>query len=184
MSAAEIILGPLWRLLGALFGDVTLQDIVAFLRATSIVLSALFFFFIFIVEGKLKRLKIAMEGKLDPAEALSLSRMPPKGAFQESWDKIIVAVELRREADYRNAVIEADKLFEDIIKRLGLPNADVALNQKKITSEHLSNIAQITEAHNVKTKLVSNPNFHITQEQARQFVAMYAQAFKEWGVLE
>lgn len=182
MNAAEIILGPLWRFLGRLFADTTLQDIISFLRVVAIFISVIFFFLIFIVEGKLKRIKIAMQGKLSPGEIPS--RRPPKGPFQASWDKILALVELRREADYRQAVIEADKLFEDIIKRLGFPNIDVALMQKKITKEHLSNVADVLEAHNVKSKLVSNPNFHITQEQARQQVAVYAQAFKEWGVLE
>ncbi|RJQ13836.1 hypothetical protein C4553_02205 [Candidatus Parcubacteria bacterium] len=182
MSPAEQIIGPFWDAVFGFFGDLTLAGFISFLRITAIVLSVIFFFGIFIVESKFKKLKIAMEGKIDE-EGLP-SKMPPKGAFQKGWDEIEKLVQFKREADYKQAVVKADALLEDVIKRMGLPNLEVALNQNKLTENHLTNINDIKLAHNVKSKITSSPNFHLTQEEAKNWVEVYRTAFVEWGILE
>jgi len=61
---------------------------------------------------------------------------------------------------------------------------DVAIGQKKITKEHLSNINDLWSAHKTKDKIINNPHFHLTQEETKKLIAIYEAAFKEWGVLE
>ena len=111
------------------------------------------------------------------------TKLPPKTPFQKALEEVFKKVALRREADYKQAVIQADNLLEDIIKRLGFPNIDSAISQKKLTKEHLSNIDELWLAHKAKVKMASDPNFRLTQEEAKKLVSVYEAAFKEWGIL-
>ena len=182
MSPAERILGPLLNPFIGFFADITLLEFVSFLRILSVVLAVLFFFLILIIESKFKKLKNLLSGKLEEGQ-LPSHRPPPKGPFQKSWEEISKKLKMQREVDYKQAVIQADALMEDIIKRLGFPNIDSALNQKKLTSQHLRNIDELQQAHKTKVKIATEPNFPLSQEEAKRLVGVYETSFKEWGLL-
>jgi len=135
-----------------------------------------------VIEGKLKKLKDLLSGKLEEGQ-LPSHRPPPKGPFQKSWEEISKKLEMQREVDYKQAVIQVDALMEDIIKRLGFPNIDSALNQKKLSRQHLLNIDELTQAHKTKVKIETEPNFRLNQEEAKRLVEVYETSFKEWGLL-
>lgn len=101
-----------------------------------------------------------------------------KGA-NEKWDAIMKRVKRGDEANLKLAVIEADNLIDDILKRMGLPGIDMGERLKQIQAQEIASVNKIWETHEVRNKIVHEPDFYLTQEEAEQAVRNIEEALKE-----
>lgn len=157
------------------------EKIVFVFKVFSLFFSLLFFFLILIVESRLKRLRIAMSGKWERGDSVPV---PTKAPLQKRWEAVMHKVYLKREADYKSAVLEADGIVEEVFRKVGFPSLDVALDQKKISIAQLSYVEELAKAHKQKNKLVKDQNTHITQQEALQSISVYESVLKEMQVID
>jgi len=97
----------------------------------------------------------------------------------EQWDAIIKRLKKGDEANLKMAVIEADNLMDNILKRMGLPGADMAERLKQIKPEEVASVNKIWAAHDIRNKIVHQSNFHLTQEEAEKAVGKIEEALRE-----
>ena len=101
----------------------------------------------------------------------------------EQWDAIINRLKKGDETNLKLAVIEADNLMGDILKRMGLPGADMAERLKQIKPEEVTSVNKIWETHDIRNQIVHQPNFHLTQEEAEKAVGNIEEALRELDYL-
>jgi len=97
----------------------------------------------------------------------------------EQWDAIIKRLKKGDEANLKMAVIEADNLMDNILKRMGLPGADMAERLKQIKPEEVASVNKIWATHDIRNKIVHQSNFHLTQEEAEKAVGKIEEALRE-----
>ncbi|MFH1656321.1 MAG: hypothetical protein ABH956_00940 [Candidatus Nealsonbacteria bacterium] len=95
----------------------------------------------------------------------------------QKWGNILKRLKLRKEAEYKMAVIQADALFNNLLERKGIMGETMAEKLKKINSEMLKNINDVWEAHKVRNDIVHSPDQKIGLAKAKKAVNVFKQAF-------
>jgi hypothetical protein len=117
------------------------------------------------------------------AEAITKSTVPRKRELKE-WAAITQRLRRGSEAELKLAVIEADKLFDDTIKRIGFTGEMMSERLKKITPAQLSVIDNVWNAHKVRNNVVHTPDYKLSRLEAEAAIAVYEKALKEWGLID
>jgi hypothetical protein len=101
----------------------------------------------------------------------------------KEWESIIKRLAIKDEANYKLAVIEADKLLDTVLKKLTIPGATMGERLKAIPVSQLPSIDNVWQAHRLRNHLVHTTEFVLTEIKAKQAIDMYKQAFDELKVL-
>lgn len=109
---------------------------------------------------------------------------PAKDEFVKAWEKITGRMNAMREAEYKLAVIEADKLFDELLKRMAYKGKDMNERLQQITQEQISNIDEIWTAHKIRNLLAHDPNYTLSFSEAQAVIQSYEDAFRELHILD
>lgn len=108
----------------------------------------------------------------------------PHTEFQTAWNGIRARMDMRREADWKFSIIEADKLFDEALKTAGFKGKDMGERLKQIEPGELSGIDDVWQAHKVRNLLSHDVAYHINFTEAQWVIDTYEEAFKEMKLLE
>lgn len=108
-----------------------------------------------------------------------LTQAFPKRYLNKSWQKILLRLAKNDEANLRLALIEADNLFDDLLKQMKLPGESMADRLRYIDSSQISNIDEIWRAHKLRNLIVHNAEYPITRNEMEFGVSAYEKALKE-----
>ena len=139
------------------------------------ILSLIFGAFIIILIVKLQ----VIDSWFKTAGNFLLTQAFPKRHLNKSWQKILIRLEKSDEANLRLALIEADNLFDDLLKQMRLPGESMADRLRYIDSSQISNIDEIWRAHKLRNILVHNHEYPITRNEMEFGVKSYEKALKE-----
>ena len=101
----------------------------------------------------------------------------------KEWENILKRLEAKDEANHKLAVIEADKLLDTVLKKLTIPGSTMGERLKAIPVSQLPSIDNVWQVHKLRNHLVHTTEFVLTDNKAKQAIAIYKQAFIELKVL-
>jgi hypothetical protein len=101
----------------------------------------------------------------------------------KEWENIIKRLDSGDEANYKLAVIEADKLLDTVLKKLTIPGSTMGERLKAIPVSQLPSIDNVWQVHRLRNHLVHTTEFVLTENKAKQAMTIYKQAFTELKVL-
>ena len=107
----------------------------------------------------------------------------PKKQMVKKWEVISKKIDTTDDNAYKLAVIEADKFFDDILKKIGYKGKDMGERMKQITPAQMSNIGDLWRAHKTRNSMVHDPDFKLNRSQAEEVVRIYEKALKELQVI-
>jgi len=84
----------------------------------------------------------------------------------------------------RLAIIEADKLADDALKRMGFAGEHMADRLDKISDDDLRSLDKLWRAHRIRNNVVHTPGFELSPASSRQVIEEYQAFFTEIGLLE
>ena len=154
------------------FASANWDAIILILKITSLLVSALLIWLIIIL---LKRADAAWWVR----ERVFASNFAYGQSENEKWNAIISRVKKGDEANLKLAVIEADNLMDEILKRMGLPGADMAERLKQIQAQEIASVDKIWLTHDLRNKIVHEPDFHLSQEETERAVRNIEDALRE-----
>ena len=111
----------------------------------------------------------------DLREILSYRHFGLAGVAKK-WAKIKEKFNLDIEAEAKLAIIEADNLLDGILHEMGYGGETLGEKLDKLTSELLSNLEQVRQAHKIRSDIVHDPSYHLRAEDGRIAMATYEQA--------
>ena len=100
-----------------------------------------------------------------------------KKTFKQ-WAKVLKRLDTGKEADYKLAVIEADGLLNDILKKMGYEGETMAKILEQLDANILPNIEQIWKVHKIRNNVVHDPDYELNLEQARKILGIYEKSFR------
>ena len=77
------------------------------------------------------------------------------------------------------ALIEADNIFDDLLKQMGLPGESMADRLKYLNAAQVSNIEEIWQAHKLRNQLVHGSEYPIARSEIEFGVRAYEKALRE-----
>ncbi|MFC1756917.1 hypothetical protein ACFLZC_02060 [Patescibacteria group bacterium] len=96
------------------------------------------------------------------------------------WDGIKKHIDSDNESDWRMAVLEADSLMEDIIKKIGYKGETFGDRLSKVKSSQLKSIDEVWFAHKMRNRIAhEGKRFKLTKGSAQKIIDSYEKAFKE-----
>jgi len=119
---------------------------------------------------------------------IGFRKLPEEGLdhslkVNKEWDNIMKRLDSKDEANYKLAVIEADKLLDTVLKKLTIPGSTMGERLKAIPSVQLPSIDNVWKVHKLRNHIVHTTDFILTDNKAKQAMTIYKQAFKELKVL-
>lgn len=107
-----------------------------------------------------------------------------KGEFVTRWTGIEKRMKTMQEAEYKLAIIEADKLFDDLLRRMMYPGKDMGERMRNLNTDFLPSINRVWESHKIRNYLAHSTDYHLDYSEAERAVNNYKQAFKELQIFD
>lgn len=81
------------------------------------------------------------------------------------------------------AVIEADNLVDDVLRRIGLSGETMADRLNQLDPQEISTLDRLWRVHRIRNALVHRPGFSIESNDAREMLGTYEAFLKELEVI-
>ncbi|KKR46511.1 MAG: hypothetical protein UU22_C0030G0002 [Parcubacteria group bacterium GW2011_GWA2_40_8] len=108
----------------------------------------------------------------------------PADKISKQWAKIKYRIDRNTEAEWKLAVIEADKLVDDILKKMGYPGEDIAERLKTATPEQIQSLNLLREAHKLRDTVVHDPEFYASELEIKNAIDYYETFLREVQVID
>ena len=161
-------------------------------RTTSIVKAIFYFFSTLLIAGFLGlvlylgvrinqvRAREARAMKAAVASALATKNASGPGK-NPRWLHVLESIESEKPNDWRQAIIEADIMLDELVTRMGYRGANLGERLKQIEKSDFTTLELAWEAHKVRNQIAhAGSNYVLTQRDARQTVDLYRQVFEEF----
>jgi len=147
----------------------------------SIVLS--FFFLIgiiYCVEG-LKKIRdkegLIHEAKVD--EGFEDAK-PADNIMARHWANAVKQIASDNSNDWKQAIIEADIILDDLLTKLGYRGETIGDKLKRVATGDMKSLNEAWEAHKVRNQIAHEPGFALNHSEANDVINMYKKVFEEF----
>lgn len=107
-----------------------------------------------------------------------------KKETKAQWDKIARKLQGQNESGYKVAIIEADKMIDELLIKLKYEGANMGERLEKIPEGQLENLNEIREAHKIRNQIIHEDDFVVNREMAKETMDKYAEILRQFGVLD
>lgn len=117
---------------------------------------------------------------------LKMELNPPKEAtspYDNRWQEIKNHVNSVKETEWKMAVIEADKLVDDVLKSAGFAGESMGERLMLIKPDQLLNLQYLWDAHKLRNLLVHDVSYQMTHHQAVWAVEAFEGVLRELEAL-
>ncbi len=163
----------LYEILKKFFETFNLHNI----KIISIIISAIFttgiiYTIIRIIQLNREKIKDIME--FIPEEVSPEER-------QNRWSAVKKHLESSNEVEWRMAIMEADNILDEIIKKIGIAGENLGERLKNIEPSDFENLQSAWEAHKIRNKIAhEGMKFKISKEEAERVIGLFEKIFKEF----
>lgn len=122
----------------------------------------------------------------DKLEEVKIQLNPPKpgeGKYDARWKEVKEHLASLRDAEWKFAIIEADKIAEAALMEAGFPGETIGERMTLISKEQLLSINDLWQAHKLRNIIAHDPNHQVRYEEVRLALSQYEKALRELGVL-
>ena len=101
----------------------------------------------------------------------------------DRWQKTLARLETAQEAEYKLAVIEADSMLDEALKRMSFPGATVDERLQNLSQAVVANVEEVQKAHALRNNVVHDPNFRLSLDEARGTLSTFEKAFQSLDLI-
>ena len=101
----------------------------------------------------------------------------------KQWNKVTGRLNTASEAEYKLAIIEAEDMLSDSLKKMGYDGQTLEEKLGKLTSVTLPNVQQVHEIHRLRNNIVHDPDYRLSLDEAKRALDVYNQAFRDLQIL-
>lgn len=102
--------------------------------------------------------------------------------ISKQWSKIKKRTESGAESDYKLAIIEADDFLNNVLSDGGYEEDTFDESIKKASKMLASGAGEILSAHATRNSIVYDPDFKISEEQAKKILDIYETTINAIGL--
>ncbi len=101
---------------------------------------------------------------------------------QSRWNYITQLIETGQESDWRQAIIEADIMLDEMLKRYGYPGESLGERLRSANGAHFTTLNNAWDAHKVRNEIAhQGSTYQLTERIAFRTVANYEAVFREFN---
>ncbi|MEK7463218.1 MAG: hypothetical protein AAB621_02550 [Patescibacteria group bacterium] len=150
------------------------------LQLVSVLLSGLFIWGIIYMITRVSYFNGKVEDYMD---ILGFGNLTKRRSLK-GWEQIKKRIASTAQQDWKLAVLEADKIFDEILKMAGYLGTDLNKKLEILNKENLSNLDEIKKAHFLSDQIMRDPSMELQKEDAIIALKSFKKAFIELNLLE
>lgn len=139
--------------------------------------------FVFVILSIFFSKKAAKIKKMTFRKIVSGSGKDKKESIKERWQAVLNHLNSVNESDWKLAIIEADKIIDNLLTEKGLKGESIAEKLALIDKKELQNIDLLWEAHKIRNRIVHQTGFKLEYQEAKRAISYYQEALKELKIL-
>lgn len=102
----------------------------------------------------------------------------------ERWQVVQNHINSENPADWRLAIIEADAILDEIVKKMGYHGENLGDRLKAVEVSDFNSIQSAWEAHKVRNKIAhEGSGFALNAREARRIIGLYEEVFREFNFI-
>lgn len=114
--------------------------------------------------------------------AWNASPIPIKRMMRR-WASIKKSLESDDETSWRRAIIDADKMLDEILKKVGYEGQTMEKRLENIHIDQFPSLEDAWRAHRVRKFLDEDPDYPLKKEVAERAFEIYKNIFRETGLI-
>lgn len=137
---------------------------------------------VYCIEG-LKRIREKEAVKFDLKVEPAFENVPGEGNRDLSvrWDKAANLLNSQNENDWKQAILQADTMLDDVLSGLGYQGEGVGEKLKRVQPGEFKNIDDAWEAHKVRNRIAHDgTKFALSHHEANEVIQRYKRVFEEF----
>ena len=99
--------------------------------------------------------------------------------MRRRWQRIMHRLDTGNESEYKLAIIDADALLDEMLKRMRLTGETVDERLQKITPLMIANVEELKTAHQTRNSIVYDPDYRLGLSDARRVLLIYQKTFED-----
>lgn len=104
-------------------------------------------------------------------------------AKNERWEKIKKKLDSDNPSDWNLAIIDADKILDEMMVAMGYPGENLGERLKAVEPSDFLTLNEAWEAHKIRNQIAHEDDFVLTQREAKATIAKFEQVFKEFNYI-
>lgn len=146
----------------------------------ALIISGVLLWFVIFFIAKLKILETKTERYMDVIGGADIS----KRRSIKAWRQIQNRLKTNSSAQAKLAILEADKIFDELIKLSGFKGKTMNERLAQITEAQIFNLKEIIFAHKLGERIVKEPELKISTGEAENIIGIYKKAFQDFGLID
>lgn len=146
-------------------------------------ISAIFFAGIVYLVGKINDANRRINAKKKNAGLVSFADTV-SGAKSKRFQVVEKHMESANPAEWRLAIIEADALLEEMVKKMGYEGSTLGEMLKNIEPSDFTTLNDAWEAHKIRNQIAHQGSSYLfTKREAKRVIQLYEKVFQEFGII-
>jgi len=118
-------------------------------------------------------------------DLVEITTYKPLGAKKivKQWLKLKERLNTGLESEFKLAIIEADSMLDDVLKKLGYSGETLGERLKQVKADILPSIERVSEAHRTRNSIIHDPDYKLSSEEAEKTISSYEKALTELDFL-
>lgn len=143
----------------------------------SLILIFIFLFLIVLFILKAKKLKSGVILEKREGSEVNLEKL------NQNWQNVLNHLNSANESEWKLAIIEADKLIDDLLVQKGYQGESLAERLNMIDKKSMKSFELLWEAHKVRNRIAHKLDFKINRNEALKVISYYGEALKDLQTL-
>ena len=101
----------------------------------------------------------------------------------QQWIKILAYLEPDNQSDWKQAIIEADNLLDEMVAAMPYPGENLGERLKNVEPSDFLTLQDAWEAHKVRNQVAHESGFTLTRREARRVMELYERVFREFNFI-
>lgn len=107
----------------------------------------------------------------------------PYAVAERRWERIYSKLDTDNASYYKAAILEADSFTEELIGQMGYEGRNLKERCDAVPEGQVECIPLIREAHEMRNKIIREPDFTISRDEAKEVLAKYRKLLDELDLL-
>lgn len=103
--------------------------------------------------------------------------------FEKRWNKVRDKANSKSESARKLAVIEADDMLEEVLKKIGYSGENLGERLENMSSKDLSNLGLVRKAHATREDIVHDPSYKLDSSETQKLMEIYEKSLEELEAL-
>ncbi len=161
---------------------VAIKQVIGIFVGISIPLSVFFFVALIYCVERLKIIRKKEEEMYDLKVVPAYEEAPMADiAMAKRWESVKKHAESNIPSDWRQAIIEADIILDDLLSKMGYRGDSVGEKLKRVAKGDFKSLDDAWEAHKVRNQIAhEGSDFALNEHDARETIGRYRRVFEEF----